>query len=55
MYQVRKACGQPGAMQNACEKRVYVKAVDKKRELETMLYVSEWIYKRDKSMYSLTI
>lgn len=54
MYQVQDACGQPDARQNVGEKRIFVKTVDKQRELETVTYVSEWIYRRDNGMYVLT-
>ncbi len=54
MYQVQDACGQPDVRQNIGEKRIFVRTVDQQRELETITYVSEWIYKRDNGMYVLT-
>jgi len=53
-YQIQDACGSPDFKRNVGEKRIFITTVDEHRELESVTYVSEWIYKRDGGMYILT-
>lgn len=54
MYQIQEVCGDPDFKRNVGEKRIFVTSMDERRELESISYVSEWIYKRNSGYYVLT-
>lgn len=54
MYEVRKSCGEPYSIQDVGEKRHYSRYKSKRRSVESIVYLTEWIYERDDGIYVLT-
>ncbi len=54
MYQVRDACGEPFSVQNVGEKKTYKILKDEKLRIESITYLTEWIYQSNNGIYVLT-
>ena len=54
MFQVRDACGEPYSAQNVGEKRTYKILKDDRLRIESITYLTEWIYKSNNGIYVLT-
>ncbi len=54
MYEVRQSCGEPYSEQVVGEKTSYRIYKKKRIGVESVLYVSEWIYERSDGIYVLT-
>ena len=54
MFEVRKSCGEPYSIRDVGEKRQFRVFNKKKRSVEFVLYLTEWIYERNDGIYVLT-
>ena len=54
MYEVRKSCGEPYSEQVIGEKTSYRVYQKKRLGVESVIYVSEWVYERSDGIYVLT-
>jgi len=55
MYEIRTSCGEPYSVQGVGEKRHYSRyKSNKHRSVESIVYLTEWIYERDDGIYVLT-
>jgi hypothetical protein len=54
MYEVRDACGNPFSEQRIGEKRTFKTLKDNQLEIESLIYINEWYYKRGDGTYILT-
>ncbi len=54
MYQVRDACGEPFSVLSIGEKKTYKIIKDDQLRIESITYLTEWIYKGNNGIYVLT-
>lgn len=54
MFEVRRSCGEPYSIRDVGEKRQFSGVYKKKRSVEFVLYLTEWIYERNDGIYVLT-
>ncbi|MFN2354294.1 MAG: DUF2845 domain-containing protein [Desulfopila sp.] len=54
MYEVRKSCGELYSVQDVGEKRHYSRYKTKRQTVESIVYLTEWIYERADGIYVLT-
>ena len=54
MYQVREICGEPYSTQHVGEKKTYKIMKNKGLKIESITYLTEWIYKGNNGIYVLT-
>lgn len=53
MYQVRQVCGEPISAQRVGERTSYTILADERLKIRDVLYMEEWIYKKDSGLYIL--
>ena len=54
MYEVKKSCGEPHSDKVVGEKTSYRIYKEKRLGVESVIYVSEWVYERNDGIYVLT-
>ena len=54
MFEVRRSCGEPYSIRDVGEKRQFRDYKKKRRGVEFVLYLTEWIYERNDGIYVLT-
>lgn len=54
MFEVHRSCGEPYSIRDVGEKRQFRDYQKKRRGVEFVLYLTEWIYERNDGIYVLT-